>query len=157
VKKKSWINLLVNYDVIMPVLLICFVTAFIINVSGLPIVAKRMPLLVGFITLFFLVIEAVRAVRKALSAVVESENIIKSVTFIDNKALQFVCVMSLYGIGIYAFGYLVPTVVMLMVTMRMLGEKRFSRILLVSAGFLTVFYLTFIGLFGLYLPKGVFL
>jgi hypothetical protein len=157
VKKKSWIDPLVNYDVIMPVLLICFVITFIINVFDLPTVAKRMPLLVGFITLFFLVIEAVRAVRKALGASVESENIIKSIKFLDNKALQFVCVMFLYGVGIYAFGYLVPTAVMLMVTIRMLGEKRISRILLVSAGFLAVFYLTFIGLFGLYMPKGVFL
>lgn len=158
-RKRSWTTPLRNYDVIMPFLLICFVVAFIINVSSLPLVAKRMPLLVGVITLFFLVVEATRSLRKTLGASVDvaNTNSIQSLTFPDNKALQFVGVMFLYGAAIYALGYLIPTVLMLMATMRMLGEKRISRILLVSAGFLAVFYLTFIGLFGLYMPKGVLL
>jgi len=157
VKKNSRVHQYLCYEILMPVLLILFVASFILNVYDLPKIAKRMPLIVGFITLFFLIVETNLAVSKVQKNAEKPEAFKKMFSSFDVKAIWFVLVMILYGFGIYCIGYLIPTCLMLVITMRLLGEKSVLRILMVSGGFLAVFYLTFKGIFGLYMPKGIFL
>ena len=155
-KKNNWVQQYVCYEILMPIILILFVVSFIVSVYDLPKIAKRMPLLVGFVTLFFLVIETLHAIGRIRKTSEKTEKTPNTFSFAGQKALLFVCIMILYGLGIYCVGYLIPTCLMLVITMRLLGEKSVFKILIVSGGFLAVFYLTFKGIFGLYMPKGIF-
>lgn len=156
-KKNNWANQLICYEVLMPIILTLFVISFVISVYELPKIAKRMPLIVGFITLFFLFIETGLSISKVRKKATKLEETKKPFSFSVGKSLLFVCIMILYGLGIYCIGYLIPTCLVLVITMRLLGEKSIWKILLVSGGFLAIFYLTFKGIFGLYMPKGIFL
>jgi hypothetical protein len=115
-----------------------------------------MPMLVGFVTLIFLVLETLLAIGRVQKTSEKTEASPKIFSFGGMKALIFICIMILYGLGIYCIGYLIPTCLMLVITMRFIGEKSILKILMVSGGFLALFYLTFKGIFGLFMPKGIF-
>jgi len=156
-KNTRWKDQLLNYEIIVPITMIIFVVVFIIDVYDLPKVAKRTPLLVGFITLALLFIQTCISILKDLKDSEKIEKIKISGNLLKNKALQLLLIMILYGVGMYSFGFFPSTIVMLPITMWVVGEKDVIKIILVSGIFLIMFYVFFIKVFGLEPLGGAFL
>jgi len=87
-KNTRWKDQLLNYEIIVPITMIIFVVVFIIDVYDLPKVAKRTPLLVGFITLALLFIQTCISILKDLKDSEKIEKIKISGNLLKNKALQ---------------------------------------------------------------------
>jgi len=148
---------LLDYEIIVPITMIIFVVVFMIDVYDLPKVAKRTPLLVGFITLALLFIQTCISILKNLKDSEKKEKIKISGNLIKDKTLQLLLIMILYGVAMYSFGFFPSTIVMLPITMWMVGEKDVIKIILVSGIFLVMFYVLFIEVFGLKALGGAFL
>lgn len=156
-KNTRWKDQLLNYEIIVPITMIIFVVVFIIDVYDLPKIAKRTPLLVGFITLALLFIQTCISISRNLKDREKIEKIKISGNLIKSKTLQLLLIMILYGVGMYSFGFFPSTIVMLPITMWMVGEKDVIKIILVSGIFLIMFYVFFIKIFGLKALGGAFL
>jgi hypothetical protein len=157
VKNNKWKDQLLTYEIIVPITMIIFVVVLIIDVYDLPKVAKRAPLLVGFITLALLFIQTCISIVKNLKDTEKIEKIKISGNLIKDKALQLLLIMILYGVAMYSFGFFPSTIVMLPITMWMVGEKDVIKIILASGIFLIIFYVVFIKVFGLKPLGGAFL
>lgn len=153
-KNKKWKGKLLNYEIIMPIVMIVFIVLFIVNVYSLPKVAKRAPLLVGSITLFFLLVQTYISILNNLKNNEEEKSKL-SRGLLKNKVLQLLLIMILYIAIMSYFGYFPSTIIMLVVTMWVIGEKQLLRITLVSVVFIIVFYIVFVKIFGLQPPAGL--
>ncbi|MBW2154049.1 MAG: tripartite tricarboxylate transporter TctB family protein [Deltaproteobacteria bacterium] len=154
-KTNNWRRQLVNFEIMMPIIMMIFVVVFIVDVYDLPKIAKRTPSLVGLITLVLLLIQTSISIAQNLKDNEKKEKNATEASLKKNKVLYLLLIMLLYNAAIYFFGFLSSTIVMMVITMRAIGEKSLVRISLVSGMFLIVFYFVFVKFFRLKPPEGV--
>jgi hypothetical protein len=147
-----------NIELLMPIILAAFVVLFVLDVLPLSRITKRFPLIVGSVTLFFLIIQTYLSIKivKAEAAREGPEPWAEKTrpAFLKNKAVLLLAAMVLYAAGIYLLGFYISTPIVFALIMWIIGERKITRILFVTAGFMAVFYLVFVKLFTLQPPSG---
>lgn len=151
----KWKTQLINFEIILPVVMIIFIIVYMLNISDLPKISRRTPFLVGSITFALLILQLCISLARNLKGTASDESSNETGKLKTNKALFLFFMMLFYNLGIYYLGFFIPTILMLVITMWVIGEKDPIKIIIVSGTFLIVFYLVFVRFFSLKPPSGV--
>lgn len=152
-------NLIFNYELLVPVVLLIFIVIFMLDIQNLPAAARRMPALVGPIT--FAMIVALMIIKRKeifnISGVGEDEdqNTHKVSANATKKVGLITTIIIFYLAGIHFIGYFISTFVMIIAATLLLGEKNYLGIAVTSILFSVVMYLVFVVYFSLRLPSGL--
>jgi len=76
-------------------------------------------------------------------------------TFDFRKGLYFILAMLLYGYTIRTLGFMISTIIFLIIGFMILGERRIKVILLTSVGVSVVFWFLLTQVLGVYIQQGV--
>ena len=76
-------------------------------------------------------------------------------TYDFRKGLYFVLAMLLYGYTIRTLGFMISTIIFLVIGFMILGERRIKVILLTSVGVSVVFWFLLTQVLGVYIQQGV--
>jgi len=150
-----------DYEVLMLVVMSVFVISFMINVKDNPRAGRLFPTYIGLVTLCLIAIESIITFKKRRKGPAASEDALpeKGERNVDwpqhGLVAKFVGLIFLYYIGILAVGYLIASLLFLLITMYILGVKSKMEILLISLGTLAVIYVVFTWGFSFILPTGL--
>ncbi|PKM89449.1 MAG: hypothetical protein CVU87_05415 [Firmicutes bacterium HGW-Firmicutes-12] len=154
---------LIDYEVIMPAIMIIFALSYFINVSDNPRTGRLFPQIICIIMLLLLVRIIIVNIKSKLISETGSvevtgvEETVKSKKFTERKGLvlfTFIVMMFLYYLAILLVGYIYATFIFVVTSMLVLGYKNKKVILLVTVIFLLVIYVFFVLGFHFVLPQG---
>ena len=152
-------NVLSNFEFIVPAVMLTFVVVFLIDIQRLPAAARRMPTIIGVIsvglivTLMITQYKQIFCIKKEEDSGEEAPK--KGISAANKKVLIISAIMILYVLGIIYIGYFVATFVMIVATALILGERNYLAIVLTPLVYCLFTYLVFVQYFSLRLPSGI--
>ena len=166
-KWKRWVDL----ELIMPLLMLALAIAFFIDVNDQPRFGRLFPQAVSVLLVVFLARSIILDIMKKLkiekafaaqaaekSEIAEPEDTQpkkrKISEYPDLMRLIFIIMLFIYYQGIIMLGYMLSTAIFMVVTMVVLGYRKWLAILLTTAVFMLVVHGFFVEGFNFVLPRG---